>query len=123
MSFVRLAKRGFDQMNELDVVRVKETVMATPTIDDLPIEIIAGWAGTIVACADTHAPHGGIYRISRRAGNRRSYESGGSPGHPALKPIGLNRALVPMLDPPQYFGPPPRGRVSRFVIQKNPALP
>ena len=42
-------------MNELDVVRVKETVMATPIIDDLPIEIIAGRAGTIVACADTYA--------------------------------------------------------------------
>lgn len=30
MSFVRLAKRGFDQMNEHDVVRVKETVVVTP---------------------------------------------------------------------------------------------
>ena len=43
-------------MNELDVVRVKETVMATPITDDIPVEIKAGWTGTIGACADTHAP-------------------------------------------------------------------
>jgi hypothetical protein len=39
-------------MNELDVVRVKETVMATPNFKDDPIEIKAGWRGAVVAEAD-----------------------------------------------------------------------
>jgi hypothetical protein len=43
-------------MNELDVVRVKETVTVTPIIDDLPVEIKAGWEGTIVAGAYTLMP-------------------------------------------------------------------
>jgi len=33
-------------MNEHDVVRVKETVMATPDFEDEPIEIEAGWRGS-----------------------------------------------------------------------------
>jgi hypothetical protein len=36
-------------MTEHDVVRVKETVMVTPNFEDDPIEIKAGWEGTIVA--------------------------------------------------------------------------
>ena len=43
-------------MNELDVVRVKETVLATPWFEDDPIEIKAGWEGTIVTQADTDTP-------------------------------------------------------------------
>ena len=43
-------------MNELDVVRVKETVLATPWDKEDPIEIKAGWEGTIVAQADTNTP-------------------------------------------------------------------
>lgn len=43
-------------MNELDVVRVKETVMVTPNFEDNPIDIKAGWEGTIVAQADTPTP-------------------------------------------------------------------
>lgn len=41
-------------MNELDVVHVKETVLVTPWDKDDPIEIKAGWEGTIVAHADTN---------------------------------------------------------------------
>jgi hypothetical protein len=40
-------------MNDHDVIRVKETVIATPNFEDDPIEIKAGWRGTIVAQADT----------------------------------------------------------------------
>jgi hypothetical protein len=43
-------------MNELDVVRVRETVMATPDFEDEPIEIKAGWRGTIIAHADKPTP-------------------------------------------------------------------
>ena len=43
-------------MNELDVVRVKETVMVTPNFEDDPVEIKAGWRGTIVAHADKPTP-------------------------------------------------------------------
>jgi hypothetical protein len=43
-------------MNELDVVRVKETVLVTPWDKDDPIEVKAGWEGTIVAQADTDTP-------------------------------------------------------------------
>jgi hypothetical protein len=43
-------------MNELDVVRVKQTVLATPWFEDDPIEVKAGWEGTIVAHADTDTP-------------------------------------------------------------------
>ena len=43
-------------MNELDVVRVKETVMATPTFEKDPIEIKADWRGTIVDHADKPTP-------------------------------------------------------------------
>jgi hypothetical protein len=43
-------------MNEHDVVRVKETVMVTPNFEDHPIEIKAGWKGTIIAHADKPIP-------------------------------------------------------------------
>jgi hypothetical protein len=43
-------------MNELDQVRVRQTVMSTPITDDSPVEIQAGWEGVIVECAETHAP-------------------------------------------------------------------
>jgi hypothetical protein len=43
-------------MNEHDAVRVKETVMVTPCFEDNPIEIKAGWRGTIVAHADKPTP-------------------------------------------------------------------
>jgi hypothetical protein len=43
-------------MNEHDVVRVKETVTVTPTFEDEPIEIKAGWRGTIIAHADKPTP-------------------------------------------------------------------
>jgi hypothetical protein len=43
-------------MNELDLVRVKETVMATPWFEDDPIEIQSGWEGTIVTQAHTPTP-------------------------------------------------------------------
>jgi hypothetical protein len=43
-------------MNEHDVVRVKETVTVTPNFEDDPIEIQAGWEGTIVAHADKPTP-------------------------------------------------------------------
>jgi hypothetical protein len=43
-------------MNEHDVVRVKETVLATPNFEDRPIEIKAGWHGTIIAHADKATP-------------------------------------------------------------------
>ena len=46
----------YRSMNEHDVVRVKETVMATPNFEDHPIEIKAGWRGPIVAQADTPTP-------------------------------------------------------------------
>ena len=39
-------------MNGHDVVQVNETVMATPDLEDEPIEIKAGWRGTIIAHAD-----------------------------------------------------------------------
>jgi hypothetical protein len=43
-------------MNHHDVVRVKQTVMATPDLEDDPIEIKAGWEGTILAYADKPTP-------------------------------------------------------------------
>jgi hypothetical protein len=43
-------------MNEHNVVRVKETVMATPNFEDTPVEIKAGWYGTIIAHADKPTP-------------------------------------------------------------------
>jgi hypothetical protein len=43
-------------MNELDVVRVKETVMVTPNFEDDPIQIKASWRGAVVAQADTPTP-------------------------------------------------------------------
>jgi hypothetical protein len=43
-------------MNEHDVVRVKETVTVTPNFEDDPIEIKAGWEGTIIAYADKPTP-------------------------------------------------------------------
>jgi hypothetical protein len=43
-------------MNELDQVRVRQTVMATNITDGLQIEIRAGWEGVIVECAEIHAP-------------------------------------------------------------------
>jgi hypothetical protein len=43
-------------MNELDQVRVRETLTATDITDGLQVQIKAGWTGTIVECADTHAP-------------------------------------------------------------------
>jgi hypothetical protein len=43
-------------MNEHDVVRVKETVVATPTFENDPVEIKAGWRGTIIAHSDKPIP-------------------------------------------------------------------
>jgi hypothetical protein len=43
-------------MNEHDVVHVKETVRATPNFEDTPVEIKAGWCGTIIAHADKPMP-------------------------------------------------------------------
>jgi hypothetical protein len=43
-------------MNEHDVVRVKSTVIVTPNFEDDPIEIKAGWRGTIIAHADKPTP-------------------------------------------------------------------
>src|ERR1700693_5782645 len=43
-------------MNELDVVRVKETVTVTPNFEDDPIEIKAGWRGQIVAHSEKPNP-------------------------------------------------------------------
>ena len=43
-------------MNHHDVVRVKQTVKATPDLEDDPIEIKAGWEGTIIAYADKPMP-------------------------------------------------------------------
>jgi hypothetical protein len=43
-------------MNNHDVVRVKQTVMATPDLEDDPIEIQSGWEGTIIAYADKPTP-------------------------------------------------------------------
>jgi hypothetical protein len=43
-------------MNEHDIVCVKETVIATPDFDDEPIEIKAGWRGTIIAHAEKPTP-------------------------------------------------------------------
>jgi hypothetical protein len=43
-------------MNELDVVRVKETVVVMPHFENEPIEIKAGWRGTIIAHADKPTP-------------------------------------------------------------------
>jgi hypothetical protein len=40
-------------MNEHDVVHVKETVRATPNFEDTPVEIKAGWCGTIIALASS----------------------------------------------------------------------
>jgi hypothetical protein len=45
-----------DAINEHDVVRVKETVVVTPNFEDDPIEIKAGWRGTIIAHADKTMP-------------------------------------------------------------------
>jgi hypothetical protein len=46
-------------MNELDVVRVKETVLVTPWDKDDPIEIKAGWEGTIVPCVEFNEEYRG----------------------------------------------------------------
>jgi hypothetical protein len=43
-------------MNEHNIFRVKETVMLTPNFEDDPIEIKAGWRGTIIAHADKPVP-------------------------------------------------------------------
>src|ERR1700730_10330022 len=43
-------------MNGHDVVQVNETVMATPDLEDEPIEIKAGWRGTIIGHADKPMP-------------------------------------------------------------------
>jgi hypothetical protein len=43
-------------MNEHDVIRVKEAVMVTPDFEDEPVEIKAGWEGTIIAHADKPTP-------------------------------------------------------------------
>lgn len=48
--------RNDNRMNELDVVRVKETVLVTPWDKDYSIEVKAGWEGTIVSQADTDTP-------------------------------------------------------------------
>jgi hypothetical protein len=43
-------------MNGHDVVQVNETVMATPDLEDEPIEIKAGWRGKIIGHADKPTP-------------------------------------------------------------------
>ena len=43
-------------MNLHDVVEVRATVVATPDLEDEPIEIKAGWRGTIIARADKPTP-------------------------------------------------------------------
>ena len=43
-------------MNEHNVVRVKEIVMATPNFEDTAVEIKSGWRGTIIANADKPTP-------------------------------------------------------------------
>jgi hypothetical protein len=43
-------------MNGHDVVQVNETVKATPDLEDEPIEIKAGWRGTIIGHADKPTP-------------------------------------------------------------------
>jgi hypothetical protein len=43
-------------MNLHDVVEVRATVVVTLDLEDAPIEIKAGWRGTIVAQADTPTP-------------------------------------------------------------------
>ena len=76
-------------MNELDVVRVKETVLVTPWFEDNPIEIKAGWEGTIVTQADTDTPcvefneeYRGV-NLSRGPGRR---QFGSDLGVPAIDP-------------------------------------
>jgi hypothetical protein len=43
-------------MNELDVVRLKNTIRTEEMIYGSEVEIKAGWEGTIVADADTSTP-------------------------------------------------------------------
>ena len=43
-------------MNEHDIVRVNETVIATPNFEDTPVEIKAGWRGALIADADKPTP-------------------------------------------------------------------
>jgi hypothetical protein len=46
----------FERVKEYDVVRIKETVLRTPLFGVEPIEIRAGWEGTITDYAETDAP-------------------------------------------------------------------
>jgi|HubBroStandDraft_6_1064221.scaffolds.fasta_scaffold4771203_1 hypothetical protein len=43
-------------MNLHDVVEVRATVVVTPDLEDEPIEIKAGWRGTIIAHAERRTP-------------------------------------------------------------------
>jgi hypothetical protein len=43
-------------MNLHDVVEVRATVVVTPVLEDEPIEIKAGWRGTIIAHAEKPTP-------------------------------------------------------------------
>jgi hypothetical protein len=43
-------------MNLHDVVEVRATVVATPDLEDEPVEIKAGWRGTIIGHADKPTP-------------------------------------------------------------------
>jgi hypothetical protein len=47
-------------MQEIDRVRVKETVTVKPWFEDEPLAIEAGWEGTIVCLYDADAPIAGI---------------------------------------------------------------
>ena len=48
--------KGTQAVSEHDVVHGKETVRATPNFEDTPVEIKAGWCGTIIAHADKPMP-------------------------------------------------------------------
>ena len=48
--------KGTQAVSEHDVVRVNKTVTVTPNFEDDPIEIQAGWRGTIIAHADKPTP-------------------------------------------------------------------
>jgi hypothetical protein len=55
-------------MQEIDVVRVIKTITAKPWFEDEPIEIKAGWEGTIVCLTAPEDPVAGVefteyYRI------------------------------------------------------------
>jgi hypothetical protein len=47
-------------MQEIDVVRVIKTITAKPWFEDEPIEIKAGWEGTIVCLTAPEDPVAGV---------------------------------------------------------------